>query len=365
MLHPQVLGAVRVLVLVDVEVVPAFLVVGEDLGPLLEEPHGLGEQVVEVERGRRAEALGVARVGLRELRLEVAARDLVGLDGADELVLPAADGTEDGGRAQLAGPGELEVAEDLADERGLVVGVVDDEAGVDADRGAVAPQHARAERVERAHRDVAALLADEPEDALAHLGGGLVRERDREDPPRGHAAHADEVGDPVRQHAGLAGARAREDEQRSLGRRDRTRLLGVEARDDGLGTRRRVAADEPRAARAQCIRSGRPCDDREPFGVGAVVGRDLVGRALARDVAGLLPSTASTAFPRPRIGPVRDGRIGLGRVPIDGWRLVGERQERELVGQGLLHRLILGWPADRLAPRRSGPRSMQGTEKRP
>ena len=48
--HPQVLGAVRVLVLVDVEVAPAILVLGEDLGRLLEQADALEEQVVEVER---------------------------------------------------------------------------------------------------------------------------------------------------------------------------------------------------------------------------------------------------------------------------------------------------------------------------
>ena len=47
---PQVLGAVGVLVLVDVQVAPAILVVRQHAGRLLEQPHGLVQQVVEVER---------------------------------------------------------------------------------------------------------------------------------------------------------------------------------------------------------------------------------------------------------------------------------------------------------------------------
>ena len=56
---PQVLRPVRVLVLVDVQVAPALLVPGQHLGRLLEQPDGLEQQVVEVERpGRRRVAAG-------------------------------------------------------------------------------------------------------------------------------------------------------------------------------------------------------------------------------------------------------------------------------------------------------------------
>ena len=50
---PQVLRPVGVLVLVDVQVAPALLVVGEHRGRLVEQAHRLVEQVVEVERARR------------------------------------------------------------------------------------------------------------------------------------------------------------------------------------------------------------------------------------------------------------------------------------------------------------------------
>ena len=58
---PEVLRPVRVLVLVDVEVAPAILVAGEDVGRLVEQPDGLEEEVVEVERADLLEPLDVAR----------------------------------------------------------------------------------------------------------------------------------------------------------------------------------------------------------------------------------------------------------------------------------------------------------------
>ncbi len=53
---PQVLRPVRVLVLVHVQVAPALLVLGEHLRRLLEQADGLEQQVVEIERARRAGA---------------------------------------------------------------------------------------------------------------------------------------------------------------------------------------------------------------------------------------------------------------------------------------------------------------------
>ena len=80
--------------------------------------------------------------------------------------------------------GRSSLAQDLLHQRLLVVRVVDDEAAADADGLAVLAQDPGAQGVERAGLDVAAALADEADDPLAELGGRLVRERDREDPPR-------------------------------------------------------------------------------------------------------------------------------------------------------------------------------------
>jgi hypothetical protein len=128
--------------------------------------------------------------------------------GVEHLVLGTADCPQHDRRPELPGEGHVLLAQELLHERLLVVRVVDHEATVDADRFPVLAQHARAQRVERACLDVAARLADQADDPLPQLGGGAVRECDREDLPRRHVLDADEVGDPMCQHAGLARAGA-------------------------------------------------------------------------------------------------------------------------------------------------------------
>ena len=99
--HQVVLGAVRVLVLVDQDVPEPLLVVLEDLGVLAEQPDGLHDDVVEVERPGRAQAPLVLGVDLADRLLEVRVRGLLGvLAGADEVVLGLADH-----RGRSAGPG--------------------------------------------------------------------------------------------------------------------------------------------------------------------------------------------------------------------------------------------------------------------
>ena len=65
--------------------------------------------------------------------------------------------------------------------------------------------------------------------ALAHLCRGLVGEGDGQDLPGTNALVGDHVGDAHGQHAGLAGAGARQDQQRAMGALDGLALGGVEA----------------------------------------------------------------------------------------------------------------------------------------
>jgi hypothetical protein len=59
-----------------------------------------------------------------------------------------------------------------------------------------------------------------PRRRVAHLGGGLVGERDGHDLPGRHVEVLHDVGDAVREHAGLARPGAGEDEQRPLRAQD-------------------------------------------------------------------------------------------------------------------------------------------------
>ena len=64
--------------------------------------------------------------------------------------------------------------------------------------------------------------------ALAHFAGGLVGEGDGQDGRWRHTRCADEVGDAVRDHAGLAAARAGQDQERTFGMANGFTLLGIQ-----------------------------------------------------------------------------------------------------------------------------------------
>ena len=69
----------------------------------------------------------------------------------------------------------------------------------------------------------------------AHLARGLVREGDGEDLVRLRAARADQVRDPVGEHARLAGAGAGDHEQRAFRGEDGLALGGVQVGEVALG----------------------------------------------------------------------------------------------------------------------------------
>ena len=63
-------------------------------------------------------------------------------------------------------------------------------------------------------------------DALGHLGGGLVGEGDSEDGIRRDAALLDEIGDAVRDDAGLARAGSGQDQHRAVNGLERPHAAG-------------------------------------------------------------------------------------------------------------------------------------------
>ena len=146
----------------------------------------------------------------------------------------------------------VDLLEDVVDVRV----VEDDEALGVLDDARVLAQDADAEAVEGVH--VARVrVAHEAVDALAHLDGGLVGERDAEDVAREDAEVAHEPGEASREGAGLAGAGAGDDADVALGGGDRRELFRVEVlerlfhADDDTGARPPPQADfEPTASGA-------------------------------------------------------------------------------------------------------------------
>ena len=92
-------------------------------------------------------------------------------------------------------------------------------------------QHRQAERVEGVDRRLVG-TRQQAREPLAHLGGGAAREGDGETGGGRDAVRGDEMGDPMRQRAGLARARTGDDQQRSGRHRGGAALVVVEVGED-------------------------------------------------------------------------------------------------------------------------------------
>ena len=127
---------------------------------------------------------------------------------------------------------DAEILEAGSDDAHLVGLVVDREARRVAEPLRLAAQHPPAGGVEGEDPGGARLPAEHPLEPLAHLAGRLVRERDREDLVRLRAVRADQVGDPMGQHAGLARAGSGDDEQRAVDVQDGFALGRIQAGEE-------------------------------------------------------------------------------------------------------------------------------------
>ena len=79
---------------------------------------------------------------------------------------------------------DVQLGHDLLVQALLVVHIVDGEVAREAQALRVGAQDAHAHAVERGHPHAAAARTHQAGQALAHLGGRLVRERDGQDLPR-------------------------------------------------------------------------------------------------------------------------------------------------------------------------------------
>ena len=123
---------------------------------------------------------------------------------------------------------ELERSDDLADEPLLVLGIEDLEGLRQPGLAPVHPQQPVCDAVEGADPQRSRRQAELRLDAAAHLAGRLVGERHREDAVRRDVLDLHQPRDPMREHARLAAARAREHERRRERRGDGLALRVVE-----------------------------------------------------------------------------------------------------------------------------------------
>ena len=131
---------------------------------------------------------------------------------------------------------------------------------VDRERGGVAEalrlpaQDADARGMERHDPHGPGTRADQHGHPRCHLAGRLVGEGDGQDLARQDVPRGEQVGDPVGQHPGLPGPRARHDEQRAARVDHRSPLLRVQPVQKGISSR----SGHPNSL-------GVPADSRTPF----------------------------------------------------------------------------------------------------
>ena len=145
---------------------------------------------------------------------------------------------------------EVQVLQDALHQRLLVGIIVDDELLPKPRALVIAAQEPDAHRVERPDPELPhEVRTQESLEALAHLAGGLVRERDREDREGRHAVLRHQVGDSVRDNPCLTAACACEDDERAVDVGDPCRLRIVHRGIESGGCVRRNHRRRRRVAR--------------------------------------------------------------------------------------------------------------------
>ncbi len=233
-LQQPVLGVVGVLVLVHEHVAKGLLPALQRLGEALEYLHGQVEQVVEIERVRCKEAVLVQLVHLGDRGVVEGGDAGSKLLRADEAILGVGDLGVDAARRKALGIA-LELLQAQPDQTDLVGLVVDREGRAVAEARDLRAQDAPAGGVEGHDPGSIRRGPEQRDEPRAHLGRGTVGEGDGNDLVRLDAAGADQVNDPVGEHARLARAGASDHEQRALGREHRLALGVVELGEVALG----------------------------------------------------------------------------------------------------------------------------------
>ena len=228
--QPEILGDVGVLVLVHQHVAEAVLVLLQNVRVLAPQAQAFEQEIAEIGGVENLQPLLIGAVEPAALAVGEGSGLAGGhLIGAEATVLPAVDMGGELARRPALLVDALDL-DHLLHQAELVVGAEDREIGAQAHQLRMAAQDLGADGVEGAEPLHAfGDGADDGGDALAHLPGGLVGEGDGEDLRRIGLAGGDQVRDPGREHAGLAGAGAGEHENRPFGGLHGGALLRVQA----------------------------------------------------------------------------------------------------------------------------------------
>jgi len=191
--NQPVLHLVGVLELVDQDIVKALTVFFQDLRMVLEQPHGLHQQVAEIKRVGLLQALLVEGVDTGHLfGLVIIVLELL---RPDPLVLRSVDRRGHRPGLELLFVDAKFLQDDL-EQTLLVLVIVDGEVAVKAEGLDLLAQNPDTGRMEGADPEALA-VAEQLFETRLHLAGRLVGERHSQDLPRIDLVLPDQPGDPV------------------------------------------------------------------------------------------------------------------------------------------------------------------------
>ena len=198
-----VLRAVGILAFVHQQVADALAPGRGQVRIVFQQHQGQPDQIVEIHRVERAQALLVARIQGRSLALAQAARRFLRLLGRQAFVLGARDQAAQGFERILFQSARREILDDAH----LVVAVEDREPAPQLRTLVLDLQEPQPQRMEGGNGQALGLVAPDPlGDTLAHFARGLVGEGDRGDVPGIVPAAGDQMRDFFRDHPRLAPA---------------------------------------------------------------------------------------------------------------------------------------------------------------
>ena len=175
------------------------------------------QQIAEIARVQQFQTVLILAVQFQRL----AVCDIADISGADfvgrqpTVLEPFDDAVNHAGRPALVV--DIGVRHELFYQADLVVRVQDGEIRFEPDQLRMASQNSRGQGVKRADPQPVDRIADQARDPLAHFPRRPVGEGHGEDLPRPGAPGDQDIGQPRRTHAGLAGARAGQHQKRPLG----------------------------------------------------------------------------------------------------------------------------------------------------
>ena len=226
-----VLYRVRVLILVDQNVLKAALPGLEHIRVTLKQLHGDAQQVIEVHGTGSLEPTLVLNENVADATLMggVSGRQEFGSGAA--LVFGCADRRVHR-TWRVAFGVDVQIAQHVAGEADRVGVVIDRERRWVPNGFGFATQDAHTRRVEGRYPHALGNRPDQPFDPAPHFGRGLIGKGDRQDRKRRHAFFLDEPGNAVGKHPGLARPCAGDDQQRAGVVQHRFFLIGVQPVED-------------------------------------------------------------------------------------------------------------------------------------